>query len=66
MKEAVSTTDFSAAAGVYKSSSLITIFAETAEQIDAIAKYVKEKGIELDIKFSKLGDKTDIYKEVSE
>lgn len=65
-KEAVSTTDFSGAAGVYKSSSLITVFAETEEQIEAIAKYVKEKNIELEIKFSKLGEKTDIYKEVSE
>lgn len=65
-KEAVSTTDFSSAASVYKSSSLLTVFADTEEQIEAIAKYIKEKEIEVAVKFSKLGEKNGIYEEVLE
>lgn len=65
-KEAISTTNFSDASSAYKSTSLITIFADSEDQIEAIAKYVKEKGISLDIKYSKLEENSGIYKEVLE
>lgn len=64
-KEVVRTTEFSGASDKY-SGSLITVFFDTEEQLMAVAKYSKDNELTLDVKYSKLGENTDVYSSVLE
>mgnify|MGYP003294992628 CR=1 FL=1 len=64
-KEVVRTTEFSGASDKY-SGSLITVFFDTEEQVMAVAKYSKDNELNLDVKYSKLGENTDVYSSVLE